>query len=137
MEIAYRKKVVMCNISYCVYYYVICYAHNDLISDLNLYHIREAIINARAFKFDTNVVVVVRETIGVTSRFLLDSWICNYTMVILYQPPQRTWLDLNWFALNTSQIHFIFTHHIKQLHKVCHMQRFFTKFWNFDFWQIF
>ena len=35
------------------------YAHNDLISDLDLFCIPEAILNARTFKSDTNVVVSV------------------------------------------------------------------------------
>ena len=33
--------------------------HNNLIRDLDLFRILEAIFNARAFKFDTNVVVSV------------------------------------------------------------------------------
>ena len=41
--------------------------HIDLISDLDLFCLPEAIFNARAFKFDTNVVVCV--TSDINSRF--------------------------------------------------------------------
>ena len=38
---------------------------------------------------------------------------------------------------NISQIHFIFTHLIKQLQKVCQVLFIFAKFQNLSFWQIF
>ena len=46
---------VVYNISYCTSLNM----HNYLISDLDLFHIPEVILNARGFKFDTNVVVSV------------------------------------------------------------------------------
>ena len=45
----------MYSISYCTSLYM----HNDLISDLGLFHILDAIFYARAFKLDKNVVVCI------------------------------------------------------------------------------
>ena len=42
----------MYNINYCT-------SHNDLITDLELLCIPEAMFNARTFKFDTNLIVDV------------------------------------------------------------------------------
>ena len=51
----------------CQLLYFIEYAHNDLIRDLDLFHIPEAIFHNIAFNFDTNVVVNV--TFDVSSGF--------------------------------------------------------------------
>ena len=68
---------------------LIRYVHNDLISDLELFHISDAIIKARTFIFDTNVVVSV--TFRHKIRVLLDSWICNYT-------PTQHIFDFEWYG---------------------------------------
>ena len=51
----------------------------------------------------------------------------------------RLWTE--WCLLcnfhNTSRIHFIFTHLIKQLQKVCHVLSFFAKFQQLNFWKKF
>ena len=47
---------------YCVWHqllYLIKYVHNDLIKDLYLFHIPEAIFNSRAIKVDKNAVISV------------------------------------------------------------------------------
>ena len=54
MEIAPMKKV--CCLKHKLRY-LIKYVHNDLIKDLDLFHIPVAIFNARTSKFDTVVVV--------------------------------------------------------------------------------
>ena len=54
MKMAPRDNA-MYNISYCTSLYM----HNDLISDLDLFQILDAIFYAIAFKFDKNVVVRV------------------------------------------------------------------------------
>ena len=55
--------------------YLIKYAHNDHISDLDLYHIRYAILNDASFKFDTDIVVSV--TFDISSGFVrcMDLWL--------------------------------------------------------------
>ena len=71
------------------------YAYDDLISDLDLFRIPEAIFKTRAFKFDSNVVVSVTNHWH-EFRVLLDSWICNYS------PTQRD-CDLEWKGSDTNQ----------------------------------
>ena len=56
MEIAPREKA--CHVQHQLLYLFKC-VHNDLINDLDLFHIHEAIFNVTAFTFDTNVVVIV------------------------------------------------------------------------------
>ena len=63
MEIAPREKV--CRVYHWLFYLTKC-VHKDLIGYLQLFRIPEA-INARAFKFDTNIVVSV--TIDINSGF--------------------------------------------------------------------
>ena len=74
----------MCCIKHC-FLYLIRYAHNELISILDLFCIPEAVFSARTFMFDTNAVVSV--TFDINSRF------CSIHQFVII--PQHN-LDLTW-----------------------------------------
>ena len=77
----------MCRIQH-YWLYLIEYAHNDLFGYLNIFHIAQAIINARTSKFDTIVVVNV--------TFDISSGLCKIRgFVINYTPAQQSF-DLEW-----------------------------------------
>ena len=61
--------------------------HNDLISDLDHFHIPEVIFDARAFEFYTNTVASV--TFDISSGFYLI-----HGFVII--PPAQHRFDLEW-----------------------------------------